>query len=223
MGLIITIIDGGMNIENTDSVVVNSYPAGSTSLVFTNDQLTSSSQTTAPILINDVSEIDSIDDNTTGGGGSLGVPADIRGLFDLLNPFFFEEVIDLSSLPTPQTLTTTDNTPTAIPGSLTIAADTSVLFKTTIVGRQTLDTPAVEGADDNQYIYEIEGVVKNVADTLTLGDVTGIVHQEDFALPNDAITDHAITIGVTGTTLDFSVTGLDGTIIWRLETTLSLV
>ena len=92
MGLIITIEDGGVAIENTGADTINSYPSGSTSLIYSNTKITSKSETASKLEISNVSEVDSIDDNRTDGAGSIAVPGTTKLLYDILKPFFFSEL-----------------------------------------------------------------------------------------------------------------------------------
>jgi len=117
-----------------------------------------------------------------------------------------------------QTATTTNATPTLVAGGQTITTTTTTFFKSLIIGRRT-NAPI-----GNVYVYEIEGVVNNIAGTLTLGNITGILHQEDDVLGVSALTGHAIDVTVNGTTLDFEITGALATnITWKLETTFTEV
>lgn len=125
----------------------------------------------------------------------------------------FIDITDTSVLvsKTTQNLTTTDATPTAVTGSITVPINTTMRFHTIGVGR---------GASGEVYHYEITGSVKNIADTLTLGTIIGTTHEEALALGNDTYTDHAIGVTVPSTDLLLTVTGFVGTtIIWEFETT----
>ena len=115
-----------------------------------------------------------------------------------------------------QTVSSTSNTLVAIPTSQTITENTTTSFKATLIGRCTGGTSGTVG---NMYHYELTGTVKNIGGSLTLGGVTGEVHTEEDALFSDATTGTPITIGVTGTTLDYSVTGATNiNIDWKIET-----
>ena len=113
-----------------------------------------------------------------------------------------------------QTATTTDATLTPVSGSKTITANTTTAFKTVIVGRRT-NAPL-----GNIYHYEVIGSVKNVSGVLTLGNITGTTYTEDDALGIDVTTGNAISVSVSGSNLDFGITGASATsITWKLETT----
>lgn len=88
MGLVITIIEGGVNIEDTDADQINSFPVGTTSLVYNNSQITSKSVISAKIKITSVSAVDSISDDKAGGVGNIPVPGNVKALWAVLNPFF---------------------------------------------------------------------------------------------------------------------------------------
>lgn len=145
MGLIIVIIDGGVTVEK-DADTIDSYPSGTTSLAFNNGAITSKSEITPPFIIksNDTvaNQVDSIDDNRTGGAGSIVLPVTVRLLHDFLNPFFFRVTpIPESSIKGGYNAAT--NTPDL--DTTPIAVKKGDLYVVTVSG--TFFTEAVESGD----------------------------------------------------------------------------
>jgi len=97
MAYTIIAIDGAVILEDSDSVV--SLPTNQYRCNFIKgdndkiDVVASDNQQNNKIeRIQDVADVTSIDDNRTGGAGSIAVPGTLRGIYDIINPFFFRKL-----------------------------------------------------------------------------------------------------------------------------------
>jgi hypothetical protein len=95
MAFKITAIDGGVIVENTESGAVYSYPSGSTAVDYNDGFIKSNSDIKAPFDINNVTDVSTIDDNRTGGAGSIAIPPTVKEIYDIIAPFFFKIAVKL--------------------------------------------------------------------------------------------------------------------------------
>ena len=110
----------------------------------------------------------------------------------------------------PQSAQTTDGTPTVVSGSLPVAEDSSINFKTRVAALQSAG-----GANDTAF-FELLGTIKNIGGTTTISNVTKIDIQREAGA---ALWDFDAAANDSTDTLDITVTGEAAkTIEWKIET-----